>query len=172
VKLIACDPGLDGAFAFDDLDTGQFEVFGMPLLAKPRAGKTPKRAIDEQTLGALFAGWRDLGARVLVLEAVGGRPGQGAPAAFEFGAGYGFIRGCAVAHGFSIEPADPAKWKADMKVPGKKTSADAKAVVARANTLLPEHAHLWTTPTKDGWAEAAMLALWAERKLKLTRIGR
>ena len=40
--LVACDPGLQGAFCFDDTKSGAFDVYDMPTLEKPLAKRSKK----------------------------------------------------------------------------------------------------------------------------------
>lgn len=161
--LVACDPGLQGAFCFDDAKSGAFDVYDMPTLEKPLAKRSKKtRTIyNIAEVYALLDMFKGLGATHFVIEDVNGRPGQSASAAFSFGFGCGALRGIAFGLGYSVEPVAPSVWKAEMKCP----SDNSKVIRARANELLPHHSHLWPLQKHDGRAEAAMLALWGERKL-------
>lgn len=98
---------------------------------------------------------RMLGGDILLIEQVGGIPGQAAHGAFTFGHGAGFIAGAALALGFRVEKIPPMRWKSALKVP-----ADKRGAIARASELLPAYAHLWPLMKDDGKAEAAMLALY------------
>ena len=102
-----------------------------------------------------------VGCTALYIEDVSGVPGQSGPAAFNFGYGVGVVRTAALAAGIAVKPVHPSVWKRQMKVPsGPKKS---KAVRALASDLLPAWAHLWPLEKHDGRAEAALLALWAEK---------
>jgi hypothetical protein len=148
--ILACDPGLSGAFFW------RGDVADMPTYAKDK-----RRCIDERGVFALVEDYRDAGAVRLVIEDVHGAPGQSAPAAFNFGYGVGIIIGAAIAAGLELERVAPQVWKRALKVP-----ADKRASRARASELLPAFSHLWPLAKHDGRAEAAMLALYAERYLK------
>lgn len=170
--LVACDPGFEGAFAFDDTKSGAFDVYDMPVLEKAISGrkradgkKPTRKIINLAETVALLDTFKGLGATHLVIEDVNGRPGQSAPAAFNFGFGCGVVHGIAHSLGYAIERVAPTVWKAEMKCP----SENSKVIRARASELLPHHAHLWPLQKHDGRAEAAMLALWGERKLRVTK---
>lgn len=160
--LVAIDPGLQGAFALYDTQRVSMHIVDMPTAAVGRSAKKDKTIVDFAATNALLAAYRDIGATHLVIEEVGGRPGQGASAAFSFGFGAGGLHSAAQMLGYSIEPVTPVKWKGDMRCP----SDSSKAIRARATQLMPAHAHLWPLAKHDGRAEAAMLALWGERKLE------
>lgn len=167
--ILAIDPGLSGAIATYDTVTGELSIQDMPILIKlVGTNKKVKREIlNEEELIASFELYKGLGVEGVVVERVQGLPRQSAPAAFNFGYGYGFLVACARFQGFRLEQVEPSRWKMQMKVPS--TSAGGKhkssAVRQRASELIPTHKHLWTLQKHDGRAEAAMLAVFAERFL-------
>lgn len=150
-------------------------------------GASARPAVDEGTVYALFTLYAGMGYTNAFLETVGGLPGQSAPAAFNFGRGYGVLRMALVAAGISIHPAQPATWKAKMGVASwrprskpdttpldldnPKSPRQVKQALKadsrrRASELLPSHAHLWPLVKHDGRAEAALLCLYGERVLR------
>lgn len=151
--ILAVDPGLSGAFAY--YDGTALSIRDMPTyVAKAGARRTDRRFIDE---GATVNMVRScaLHAKILVIEQVGGIPGQSASSAFVFGRGVGIIIGAAHAFGLRIEVVAPATWKSALRVP-----ADKRASRARASELLPAYSDQWTRQRDDGRAESAMIALW------------
>jgi hypothetical protein len=151
--ILAVDPGLSGAFAY--YDGTALAVRDMPTYtAKAGARQTDRRFIDEAGVLRLLSSTR-LAADILVMEQVGGIPGQSAPAAFTFGYGVGFVLGVARQIGYRIERVSPATWKSALRVP-----ADKRAARARASELLPAYSDLWPLQKHDGRAESAMLALY------------
>lgn len=160
MKILGIDPGLTGAIAATDTRAGTLEIHDMPTMLHGVA-RTARQVIDEGTVLALFQLYAGMGYRDAVLESVGGLPGQSAPAAFNFGRGYGVLRMGLTAAGIALHPAAPATWKQHMRVP-----KDKKAARQRASELLPTHAHLWPLVKHDGRAEAALLALYGERTLR------
>lgn len=157
--IIACDPGLNGAFAL--LDGGELQIWDMPTyVAKAGARKKDRRLLDEGGIVQLFAAFRLIGATELVIEQVSGAPGQSAPAAFTFGYGCGFIVATAKAQKLVVNRVAPSVWKLALRAP-----SDKRAARARASELLPSHAQKWPLVGHDGRAEAAMIALYAEKCL-------
>lgn len=136
----------------------------MPVLRKSTASSM-RKVLDEVEILVLLGMYRDLGGKCFVLEQVNGFPGQSAPRAFNFGWGYGVLRVAALAAGLQLYTIPPATWKNAMRAP-----KDKLASMQRASELLPHSAALWAKGTGDqaqrsGRAEAAMLALYAERLL-------
>lgn len=160
--ILACDPGLGGAFCFYVPAIGRMDIAPMPTFLRTMVGKkTKRRTLDEHALFDLVGSYAKEGAVHLYIEQVGGMPGQSAPAAFNFGVGYGAVRMAAISAGLTIEAVPPATWKSIMKVP-----RDKKGARQRASEMIPTHRHLWPAAGDDGKAEAALLALFAERHLK------
>lgn len=156
---LACDPGLSGAFAMLDDPLGPALVIDMPMTLYAAGGKE-KRRLDVYGLLPVLRACANPGRR-LIIEDVHGAPGQSGPAAFTFGYGVGCVVMAAIAEGYAIERIAPAVWKRALRVP-----TDKRASRARASELLPASAHLWPLQKHDGRAEAAMIALYAERYLK------
>lgn len=158
--ILACDPGLTGALCFYDPKLGRMDVEPMPTFMRDTGRKTKRKTLDEHGVFDLVKRFADEGAKHLFIEQVGGLPRQSAPAAFNFGQGYGAVRMAAIAAGMSIEAVPAATWKAILKVP-----ADKHGSRQRASQMIPTHRHLWPKAGDDGKAEAALLALYAQRHL-------
>lgn len=172
---IGIDPGLDGAIALwtPGLAGGggapplppSLAVYDMPVIMGEVSGK-PRRMIDRAGLRTLVTGLFDLySVDKIVAEKVGQMPGQSGM--FSFGFGYGCLVMLVEMMGKSVIQVAPGTWKKDMKAPKDKARA-----MARAQDLFPQHAHLFYRPheTQAGKvvprpdrAEAAMMALWAEK---------
>lgn len=162
--MLACDPGITGAFAAYPAMT----VKDMPTF-EARAGQrnTLRDFLDRPKILDLLRTFHMLGEDTLVIEQVGGIPGQAAHSAFIFGHGAGFITGAAMALGMRVEEVPPMKWKSAMKVPSDKAKA-----CNRATELFPAYVNLWAAvrgngslEQRSGRAEAAMLALYGEKTL-------
>jgi len=156
--LVSCDPGLTGAFCLYDTKRGSMDIRPMPTFTKKVGSNKSRTVLDEQGICDLIIGFQLFGATHFVIEEVGGLPRQSAPAAFNFGMGYGCCVATARALGFQLERVRPQVWKTKLRVP-----ADKKAARARASEMLPYKKHLWTKATQDGLAEAAMIAVWAQQ---------
>lgn len=108
---------------------------------------------------SLFAGRKV----VVALEHVGGIPGQSAPAAFNFGDNFGFIRGVVAACGLPYELVRPQKWKKEFSCTSdKNTSIEvAKRLFPQANLKRTERCK----KDDDGLAEALLLAEYCRRRM-------
>ncbi len=154
--ILAIDPGLHGALCFYNPRSGEVVIEDMPVDFTIQQ----RRIIDQPALLTLIVGFANRGATQMWLELVGGRPGQSGSAAFTFGVGYGCLSMAGLACGMKVEAVPPAKWKAAMKVTSDKTGCR-----TRASVLMPSDAHMFTRIRDDGRAEAALLALYAERRI-------
>lgn len=159
--ILSCDPGISGAFCLNDWATGRFEIVPMPVQKREIRGRAKRTIIDEAEVLSTLMAFAAMGATHLFIEQVQGLPGQSAPAAFNFGTGYGIVRMAARAAGLAIEAVPPALWKAELRVP-----KDKRAARGRASEMMPMLAHLWPMQKDDGKAEAAMLSLYGERWIK------
>lgn len=161
--ILAADPGLTGAFAV--VAYGHVHVKDMPTYTAPAGPRQRDRDfLDFPKIIETLAYFQVLGCEILVIEKVGGIPGQAAHAAFGFGEGAGFIRGAAMVMGYRVELVPPSTWKSAMRCP-----SDKKKAIGRATELMPAWANLWA-PTRgngseaqrSGRAEAALMSLYGE----------
>lgn len=155
--FLAVDPGLKGAFAQYDDESGGLSVADMPTMPQ-KFNHTMRRVIDRTGVLRLM---QNLNPDFLIIEQVGGLPGQSAAGAFSFGHGAGLILGMALYKGLESLLVHPSVWKRTMGVTKDKNQAR-----ARASELFPEHAHLWERKKDDGRAEAAILAMYASDRAK------
>lgn len=158
--VLGVDPGNSGAFAvYDTVSQRIVDVRDMPVWYQV-VGKRKRPRIDALAVADYFDHYELLGVKLMVMEAVGGRPHQGASAAFVFGYGVGMIYTCGLYSQIAIDTATPAVWKKLMNVPGK-GKADDTAILARATELFPYDREKFYTPRggrRVDRAEAAMLA--------------
>lgn len=158
--VLGVDPGGSGAFAVYDTDTRRLvSVEDMPVWYQA-VGKRKRKRVDALALAEMFDTYELMSVELVVMEAVGGRTGQGAAAGFVFGYGVGLIYMAALYSRIVIETIPPASWKKMMNVPGKQ-AADDSAIIARADELFPHDRHLFRGERggkKVDRAEAAMLA--------------
>lgn len=165
--MIVCgiDPGLGGAIAVYDGGTGKIlHLQDMPIY-KLNNGKTTKRKLDERalidialTVGVLYS------PAFAVVEQVSARPDQGTVSMFTFGYVLGAIYTAFAAANLPVEWVTPGAWKKTLKVP-----TDARAIVHRADEILPGSRELWRG-VKGGAlhdrAEAALLAYYGATYLR------
>lgn len=151
--ILGIDPGLTGALALFNPDTGALEVHDVPTHKLMRGGKA-KGEVDVYALANLL----DLLAsdvKVAWIEQVHSLPGQGVSSVFSFGKTTGILIGTVAAHFVRIEQVPPAVWKRVLKVPAAKDGAR-----ARASQVFPRFAHLWARAKDDGRAEASLIAYY------------
>lgn len=158
--VLGIDPGGNGAFAvYDSVTRRVVHIEDMPVWFQA-VGKRKRKRIDAMALADLFEYYSLIGVELVVMEAVGGRTGQGAAAGFVFGYGVGMIYMACLYSKLILETIPPASWKRIMNVPGK-SKADDSAIIARADEMFPHDRHLFRGP-KGGKlvdrAEAAMIA--------------
>lgn len=163
MSVIGVDPGLGGALAHYNREQNILRVTSMPSWYMAVGKKTRKR-IDAVALINYFELQKLMGAELVVIEAVGGRPKQSASSGFVFGYTVGLVYMACIAVRLPIETVPPTTWKKFLRVPGK--NIDPSAIIKRADELLPDHREQWRGP-KGGLsldrAEAAMLALFGEQ---------
>lgn len=161
--IIGVDPGLSGAIAVVGVSSSgrvvpeTATVCDMPLRREPGSSKD---VVDLDALPCAARWLRDRRAR-FVMEHVGGRPGQSAPAAFQFGRAFGEVY--AWAHGYyygsdRVSLITPLQWQGFVGLGGEK---DRKAAsVALARTMFPNlHRDGMLPRSKDGRADALLIAV-------------
>lgn len=156
--FLAIDPGLSGAIALWRPATRDLFVEDMPTLTLQRSGKD-KRSIDATSLNIVLRRLcRDYDVTLALIEQSGARPNEGLGSAHANGRNWGTAYGALVAQEVRVEIVPPMTWKRDIQCPRDKDGAR-----ARASQLLPKHAEFWRLAKHDGRAEAALMALYAER---------
>lgn len=161
MSLVAgIDPGANGAIAV--YDTGTMRLIGMHDMPVwfMTVGKRQRKRIDPVALMEIFDTLNMMGVELVVLESVGGRPGQSASAGFVFGYSVGVIYMCCMYCKLMTESIPPSQWKKIMNVTGKAKGTD-DDIMNRADELFP-HDREYFRGAKGGKkldrAEAAMLA--------------
>lgn len=150
--FLGIDPGLDGALAF--WTETSLEVIDMPTLAIGG-----KRRVDSYQLAQILD--KRAAPRLALMEQVAARPGAGVSGMFNFGRSAGIVEGIVCAQFWPLEFVMPHVWKRDMRCPKDKDGAR-----DRASQLLPTSTHIWPLKKHDGRAEAALIALYAERRFR------
>ncbi len=151
--VLGIDPGFTGAIALYDPSTTHVTIGDMPL------GKTPtgKSIIDYISLFEMLKPDQPVRA---VLEFVAARPGQGAPATFRFGQGYGALEMALAAHRIPTQKVTPAKWKKHFGL-----SKDKGISRSYATERFPQYAESFKRVKDDGRAEAVLIALYGAEAL-------
>lgn len=157
--VIGVDPGVSGALAAFNYKLGAIDITDMPTIETLVAGRRRPR-IDAVELLNYFELQKAMGAELVMIEAVGQRPGQANM--FAFGYGVGLIYMACIAVRLPIESVAPQTWKKLLRVPGKKHSEPGD-IIRRADELLPDHRETWRGAKgglKVDRAEAALLATY------------
>ena len=159
--IVACDPGLDGAFAI--MIDGQLrEIEDMPTMSRQVSGKERRYVAPDVVDGLLrtmlrsYVGPAD--SLLFVLEKVGARPKEGAVGAFSFGKGVGHVEGIIIGMALPRAEVDPATWKRQLKL-NKGKDANRQ----RAMEMFPDMRDQFSRVKDDGRADAALIALWAQK---------
>jgi hypothetical protein len=76
VKILASDPGLQGALAAYDTAARRLDIYAMPTLKREMSNGKLRDTVDEDELLAFMRVYADLGFTHLVKEKVGGMRGQ------------------------------------------------------------------------------------------------
>ncbi len=153
--IIGIDPGFTGALALYDTEAmSLINVVDMPVFknSKGRQELNHRLLFDSMNPGRESV--------TAVLEQVASRPGQGAPATFRFGQGYGAIEMALAAHKIPVQYVTPAKWKKHFGL-----SKDKGVSRSLAIQRFPSHAEAFSRVKDDGRAEAALIALYGKEKL-------
>lgn len=167
MRVLGVDPGIDGALALYDTEARTLDIEDMPVW-ETTVGRKVRRATDGPALHNVLWLYKQIGCELVVLEDVGGRPAQSAPAAFTFGVGWGRLAQSCIALELRFDTVTPTVWKKVMNVPGKAgTKALEGDIITRVREVFgPQHDNYWLGP-KGGYkidrAEAALLAYYGAK---------
>jgi crossover junction endodeoxyribonuclease RuvC len=166
--IIGIDPGLSGAIALIQADTGElFDVADMPTRKTVTAAGKKATVIDVPALAETIEDYAANPDHVaIVIEQQSTRPGLAVGAVFKTGYGYGVLVGYATGSGCSWSTIRPQDWKAthgligaggDLEG-GARTRAIKTASREAAMARFPHHADRFWRLSDDGRAEAALIA--------------
>lgn len=103
--IIGIDPGTNGAISVTDSEGNVIKVDKMP--------DTPKDVLD------ILSPYKD--DSICYIEKVGGMPGQGGSAMFNFGKNYGHLEMALYALEIPFVTVTPQKWQKEFQLSGKKS---------------------------------------------------
>jgi hypothetical protein len=158
--VLGIDPGLNGAMALVDLQTGALvDVWDIPTLT------TKRREIDGYTLAARID---ELAGRLVEawIETPTPRPGQGLQQTVASLRTFGILAGLVMANFIPLHEVAPSAWKRAMHVTGDKDEAR-KA----ASTCWPHCAGQWPAKKDHDRAEAALIARYGQQLFARTLAG-
>ena len=146
---IGIDPGKKGAIAIINSNSECILLFDCPLIGKD---------IDDQAIKSELEGFKDN--CFALIEKAQAMPGQGVTSMFNYGEGYGLYKGIFTGLGIPFQEIRPAKWKKEFSL-----SKDKALSIQTAKQLYPKQSGE-LLKTKDGRAEALLLAEYARRHSK------
>jgi len=156
---IGIDPGFGGALAI--VGKGRAVAKPMPTLNLTKTKKT----LDENQICKLLEKHREITQHIFI-EKVSAMPKQGVTSTFNFGAGWGILRGICVGLHIPYTLVLPTTWKRVMCRDMPKGSKDVSIIVAKR--LWPD-INLLRTPKcrkeDDGMADALCIAEYGRRML-------
>lgn len=165
MRILGIDPGLDGGIAMMDGSRLSMELGRISIEPMPTTGGT-KRSVDGGSLCVLLRGWIiDKPIDHVFLERVGAMPGQGVTSMFNFGEGYGVIKGVLSALHIPYTLVSPQKWQNAIGVAKSKDTKGAAAT--RAAQLFPGvdfRASARCRKPHDGMVDAALIAAYGVRE--------
>jgi crossover junction endodeoxyribonuclease RuvC len=149
VITIGIDPGVSGAIV-------RLDESGVSLICDmPTVDINGRKHIDEYGVRAALHGTQG----TVIIEHVQGIQQSGATSAFNFGTGWGLIRGVVCGLGIPSQLVRPQRWTKDLAV-----GRDKGEHRAMASRLWPDAAGLFARVKDDGRADAALLAWWFARQ--------
>jgi hypothetical protein len=163
LNYLGIDPGLGGALGLIDANGKFVGLWDVPVI---QVGKGTRRVVDGVALFLLLQ--QRCAFAIPFLEKVGGLPRQSAPAAFNFGYGYGLIvQGLHALR--SLDPdrfpvhyqVTPQAWKKNQLAGTDKSKG---AAILRAKEIFPGAARLLTRKKDHGRAEALLLAEYGRQR--------
>ncbi len=163
--FIGVDPGLQGAIALINGRGNFLAVYDAPTVKvkKSNGGNKNTYIVSEMwTILETLVRAHNASSMHAIIEYQASRPGQGAPATFSQGYGYGLWTMALAAAHVPYEIVQPRAWKKFMGIPA---GSDKGASIVMASQLFP-HAPI-TTPRGreiDGRAESLILAEYLRRK--------
>ena len=147
--ILGIDPGLAGALAFLDTNTGIIAVEDMPTVTVMR-NRREKREVSPQLVAAMVVKRH---VEAAYLEKGNAMAGQGVSSVFSFGRSAGIIEGVLAAFDIPFTLVTPQAWQKAMAVrDGKDGSRE------RAMQLFPASAELFQRKKDDGRSDASLIA--------------
>ena len=144
-KILAIDPGVNGAFAVLERDGSLSDMGELPRFDK---------LLNGVELAAIFSMHKP---KLAVIEKVASMPGQGVASTFTFGCAYGVCIGVASGLNVSVSFVTPGRWKTHFRLTGKPKDASRELAIR----LYPNAASLLGLKKHVGRSDALLLARFA-----------
>ena len=166
MRIMGIDPGLSGALAVIDTETGEVFVDDMPVIEVLRKRVRSKRTkkmrdkVRRAVCGKRVADWvEEFKPDVAIVEKVGSRPGEGVVSVFTFGESYGKVCGAVEAMNVQLLSVTPAVWKRHTGLLG----TDKKASIRAACRMFPKVRDRLSRVKDNGRAEALLIAAYGHK---------
>jgi len=152
MRILAIDPGLDGALAIFDTDGHRAEIIDIPTV-KVMRGKGEKREIAQYALAHIV---RESHAEAAYIELVGPMPKQGISSTFQFGRGVGTLEGVLAGLDIPVSYVRPTYWR---KYNDVRKGKDASR--GRAEQKCPALAPMLIRAKDHNRADAILIGIYA-----------
>ena len=150
------DPGLSGAIAF--IKDSKVKVYPTPTLKMTKS----KRTIDEQMVRGYLKKYK---VDHVFIEKVGAMPGQGVTSMFNFGMGFGLLKGICAGLQLPYTLITPQAWKKVICAGMPKGKEMSIIAVKRMFPKVSLRPTLRCTTDSDGMADALCIAEYGRRLL-------
>lgn len=157
MRIIGIDPGLEGGIAIISEDG--LDVMPMPVNINQKG-----REIDERGLADLFMSVRVAGQPHAFLEKIHSMPKQGVRSTFNFGLGWGQVRGILAGLGIPYQLVRPQEWQKEMMIgyaPGSENQ-----IVSQLWPTVDFKKSIRCKNLHSGMVDAALIAEYGRRKLR------
>jgi hypothetical protein len=153
MKIVGIDPGVQPTLAC--LHDNNEVIFEDETCVTVKRGKSLKREPEPRVICRILKIWHP---DLVIIERVGGRPGESISAVASFMRALGILQGICCGMTLPFEMVEPSRWTRDMRV---KKGEDAGR--ARALELFPHLTEDLHRKKDHNRADAAMLALWGRQ---------
>jgi Holliday junction resolvasome RuvABC endonuclease subunit len=144
-KILAIDPGVNGAYAVLGREGEFLDMGELPRFAK---------ALSAVELASIFSMHRP---ELAVIEKVASMPGQGVASTFTFGCAYGVCIGVAGGSDVPVSFVTPTRWKTHFRLTGQPKDASRELAIR----LYPAVARMLGLKKHHGRADALLIARFA-----------
>lgn len=151
--IAGIDPGFSGAIAL--LHGERLTVLDLPIV-KIR----DKKQIDAKLFSRFIRTYAP-SIKAAVIEDVHSMPGQGVSSTFRFGYNAGVLYGVLSANSIKTIKVAPAVWKSSFGL-----TRDKRKSLELARKLFPKYKEFFKLAKHDGRAEAALIALFGQQRIK------
>jgi crossover junction endodeoxyribonuclease RuvC len=148
MRLLGVDPGLQGALAFYDIELASLLCVDMPIIRT----RNKTQLIDAEIVSSI----RSMRPDAAVVELVHAMPKQGVTSTFNFGVGFGVLRGILATLEIPVSFLTPQEWRRVVHVQG--IAGDKGASRLRAMQLFPKQSEQFARVKDHGRADAALIA--------------